>query len=36
MLPEIWSATDNFLSYLGHFLPFNPTIDPENSTLEKM
>ena len=36
MLTQIWSATDNFLSLLGHFLLFYPTIDPKNQNFEKM
>ena len=35
MVPEIWSTTDNFLSFWTIFCPL-PPMDPENQNFEKM
>ena len=35
MVPEIWSTTDNFLSFWLFFMPFYPTMDPENQNFQK-
>ena len=35
MVPEIWSATDNFCHF-GPFLPFYPTNNPKNQYFETM
>ena len=35
MVSEIWSASDFFV-ILDRFLPFYPSMDPENQNFEKM
>ena len=36
MVPEIWSATENFLSFWNVFLPFYPTNNLKSQNFEKL